>query len=398
MIKRIITAVTLLAFLLIGSGGVLATSPTAAEMVTQVFVAETLSADWFSADVLAQVPLVQLQAIVQQYKGVLGTFVRAEGVGPSFNLIFEKGSAPAQLILDSAGKIAGFWLGVPVPKAEGLQEVLNSFAELPGKVSVLIASETGVLGAVEPALPLGVGSAFKLAVLAALKDKVNSGAQAWDDVVTLEEKHISLPSGILQSWPIGTPLTIQTLASLMISISDNTATDMLIDIVGREVIENYAPRNVPFLSTRELFVLKDPANSTYLDAYRQGDVVKRREILTAIQALPLPDVSIFSDGPVALDLEWFFTVGELANLMFYVKNLPFMTINPGVPNEYWQRIAFKGGSEPGVINLTSAVTNSAGKTYVISATWNHNETLDETLFISLFSALLNALAQTDAAQ
>lgn len=397
MIKRMISIITLVAFLLVGGAGVVATTPTAADMVTRVFLAETFSADWFSADVLAQVPLAQLEAIVAQYKEVLGEFIEAEGVGPNFNLIFAKGSAPAQVILDSAGKIAGFLLGVPVPKADGLQEVLDLFAELPGAVSVLVASETGVLGALDPTTPLGVGSAFKLAVLAALKDQVSSGALAWDDVVRLEEKHLSLPTGILQAWPPGTSLTIQTLAALMISISDNTATDVLIDIVGREVVEMYAPRNVPLLTTRELFVLKNPVNSAYLDAYRQGDTAKRREILDAVQAAPLPDVFLFSDGPVALDLEWFFTVGELANLMFYVKDLPLMTINPGVENEYWQRIAFKGGSEPGVLNLTSAVTNSTGKTYVISATWNHSESLDETRFISLYSALLDVLAQMDAA-
>jgi beta-lactamase class A len=398
MVKRMMITITFLVFFLVASSAVMAAAPTAADMVAQLFTSETLSADWFSVDVLAQVPLAQLEGIIQQYKGMLGGFVRAEGVAPSFNLVFENGSVQAQLVLDSAGKVAGFWLGVPVPKAEGLQEVLDSFAELPGAVSVIIASETGVLGALEPSTPLGVGSAFKLAVLAALKDQINAGVLAWDDTATLEEKHISLPTGMLQDWPIGTPLTIQTLASLMISISDNTATDMLIDIVGREFIEMYAPRNVPFLTTRELFVLKDSANSTYLEAFRQGDTTKRREILQAIQTAPLPDISLFSNGPVALDLEWFFTVGELANLMYYVKDLPLMTINPGVTNDYWQRIAFKGGSEPGVINLTSAVTNSVGKTYLVSATWNNNQLLDETRFISLFSALLNVLAQIDAAQ
>ena len=39
-----------------------------------------------------------------------------------------------------------------------------------------------------------------------------------------------------QDWPKGAPVTLHTLATLMISISDNTATDQLIAIVGRDAI------------------------------------------------------------------------------------------------------------------------------------------------------------------
>ena len=45
----------------------------------------------------------------------------------------------------------------------------------------------------------------------------------------------SLPSGITQSWPAGSPVTLQTLATLMISISDNTATDTLVTLERRKL-------------------------------------------------------------------------------------------------------------------------------------------------------------------
>src|SRR5690606_39753601 len=50
----------------------------------------------------------------------------------------------------------------------------------------------------------------------------------------LEAGDVSLPTGILQEWPVGTPMTIQSLATLMISISDNTATDVLLRVAGRD--------------------------------------------------------------------------------------------------------------------------------------------------------------------
>lgn len=261
-------------------------------------------------------------------------------------------------------------------------------------------SDKGVLASINPDVPLAVGSAFKMAIAAALKDLVELGAASWDDVITLEASDISLPSGILQAWPVGTPMTLQSLATLMISISDNTATDALLRFVGRERVEMYTTFNRPLLSTREFFILKDSANTELLEAYRQGDVEDRRAVLEQLKNLPLPPVTVLDDGPVALDVEWYFTVSELANLIAYVQDLPFMSVNPGVANPAdWQHVAYKGGSEPGVLNLTTLVVGNSGTTYIISATWNnHQEVLDETRFFGLYNGLLSALKQLDAAE
>ena len=40
----------------------------------------------------------------------------------------------------------------------------------------------------------------------------------------IRDRSVFLPA--LQTWPVDTALTIETAASLMISISDNTATDL----------------------------------------------------------------------------------------------------------------------------------------------------------------------------
>jgi beta-lactamase class A len=396
MTYRTIT-LTVLTVLLMCSGQALGAAVTPEDRLAQVFEADAIDANWFAPTFLAQVPVSQVEVIVQQYRGTLGDYVCAEGKAPAYTLVFSRGTAPAQIVLDENARIASFWLGLPQTKVADLEEALAGFSELPGQVSVLVASDTGVMGAIAPEARLAVGSTFKLAILAALKDKINSGALAWDTVARLSEKHVSLPTGILQAWPIGTPLTIQTVASLMISMSDNTATDMLIDVVGRETIEAYTQVNRPFLSTREAFALKNPVNESLLDAYRQSDVQAKREMLPAIQAAPLPDASAFSGGPLALDVEWFFSVGELVNLMAHVQDLPLMSINPGVayPAD-WQRIAFKGGSEPGVLNLTTWLVSQSGRFFAVSATWNNVEPLDESRFMSLYSSLIQALKQMDA--
>ena len=252
---------------------------------------------------------------------------------------------------------------------------------------------TGVQTCALP-ISLAVGSAFKLAVLAALQDQVAQGLRQWDEVVALDPAWKSLPTGILQTWPDGAPLTLHTLAALMISQSDNTATDALIHLVGREAVEAYSPRNKPFLTTREAFVLKE--NEALLAQYRQAGERGRRALLGRLASEPLPSTEIFATGPRALDVEWFMTATELCTLMARVQGLPLMSINPGVADpEAWARAAFKGGSEPGVINLTTGLVRADGSRLCVVATWN-TETPPagmESQFISLYSRLLAALAR-----
>ena len=398
MVRRI-CALVLLVILLVFGLQAMGAALTAEDRVAQLFTADTIDADWFAPAFLAQVPVSQMEVIVTQYREILGEYVRSEGTPPTLTLIFSQGTVPAQIVLDEQSRIIGFWLGVPQTKVNGLEEALAGFSELSGQVSVLVVSDTSVLGAITPETPLAVGSAFKLAVLAAVKDKINSGELAWDTVVRLSEEHISLPTGILQSWPVDTALTVETAAALMISISDNTATDLLIDTVGRETIERYTPLNRPLLTTREAFALKNDDNEALRSAYVYGDEETRRQMLPAVRAADLPDVSAFARGPLALEIEWFFTVGELINLIAYVQDLPLMSINPGVASvDDWQRIAFKGGSEPGVMNLTTWLVGKSGRSYAVSATWNDTKPLDEARFMTLYSGLIRALKQMDERQ
>ena len=395
-IRRGMTICTLLIVIAVSSGLVAAQSVTPEQMLKQIFTAEAVSGDWFSPAFLAQVPVAQLNDIIRQYRAALGALEDVQGNAPVFKLTFSKGYVTSQIVLDSAGRVAGFFLGPPEPRVSGLDSALDGFRELPGKVSVLVVSQAGVLAALNPELPLAVGSAFKLAVLAALKDQIAAGALAWDDVATLEAGHISLPSGILQSWPAGSPLTLHTLASLMISVSDNTATDALIALLGRELVEKYTALNHPLLTTREAFALKNPANGDHLKAYRQGDTNQRRGVLKQLQSLPLPDAGIFI-APQALDIEWFFSAQELVNLMAAVQDLSVFDINPGVASPAdWQHIAFKGGSEPGAINLTTWLVGHSGMNYCVAATWNNDKALDEVQFVGLYSGILRQLAEMDA--
>jgi beta-lactamase class A len=121
-----------------------------------------------------------------------------------------------------------------MPASGSLEETLGSLDELPGSVSYLIRKNGETIAARNPDTALAVGSTFKLAVLRALRDRIENGGLSWDHTVSLKKEWRSLPTGILQDWPSGSSVTLQTLATLMISVSDNTAADALIDILAQD--------------------------------------------------------------------------------------------------------------------------------------------------------------------
>ncbi|QXD14195.1 serine hydrolase [Rhodocaloribacter litoris] len=365
-------------------------SPT--ERLELLFTQDTTRAEWFAPPFLEQVPAEQVARIVRQLRQDYGEWVGATGRGIEYDVSLERANIPTRIVLDARGRIAGLFFGPPVPLIASREALLDSLRQLPGTVSLFVQQEGRDAMALQPDTALAVGSAFKLAVLLALRRALEAGRHRWDEVVRLRPEWKSLPSGFLHTWPEASPLTLHTLAALMISQSDNTATDALIHLLGRAPIEALAPRNRPFLTTREAFVLKNPANHARAQHFLEAGLAERTSLLPGLQALPLPDESLFADGPVRPEVEWFFSARELCTLISAVYDLPVMQINPGLARrEDWQLVAFKGGSEPGVLNLTTYLVDHQNRHHCISATWNHTDVLDQARFAGLYRRLLQQL-------
>lgn len=241
----------------------------------------------------------------------------------------------------------------------------------------VVRDGAGAVFSLESDRPLAVGSAFKLYVLKALQEKIAEGKAAWSDVIPLRDEWKSLPSGILQGWPAGSPVTLSTLASLMISQSDNTATDHLLHWLGRGAVEAAAPdHGFPLLSTGEMFRLKYGSGAEKRAAYAGADAGRRGSMLADLASLDLRSLKPTTD-PVAVDrIEWFFTTRELCRVVGELRSQPLLRINPGlVSRDEWSLAAFKGGSEPGVLNYTHLLRKTpSDPAYAVSATVNDPST------------------------
>ena len=80
--------------------------------------------------------------------------------------------------------------------------------------------------------PFPMASTFKIPILAAACQLLAAGALSLDTRVPLEDVDKSLGSGILPYFESGLQPTVRDLLTLMIIISDNTATDIVVDLLG----------------------------------------------------------------------------------------------------------------------------------------------------------------------
>jgi hypothetical protein len=362
-------------------------------VLERLFREKVAQAGWFTAQFIEKVPIDQVNTLLGAVRAQLGGLRSVSGSGHSFVVHLARGDVSARLVLTDDGKIAGLLLR-PAASQGNLDDHVRAIAALPGETSVLVTRDGAVLAAKGAETPLAVGSAFKLAVLKAVAEAIGRQRLAWDQVARLEPAWRSLPSGSLQTWPDGTPLTIATLADMMISTSDNTAADALIALAGRAAVESLSPRNAPFLTTREAFVLK--ASAAPRSRWLAGDVAARRKILAEIAALPLPAPESVLAG---LEIEWRFSARELAALLEALHAVPAcaatLGINPGLASPaVWRRVMFKGGSELDCVNLSTLAVDHRGARHAVIVTWNGPGAAVEKL-AGPYGGILQGLARGD---
>lgn len=274
--------------------------------------------------------------------------------------------------VDADNRISGLFLGPVTAErtpAASTDEVGERLAQLPADVRVFVEIDGEMLLETDADALAPLGSIFKLYVLGAVADAVAAGTIGWDDTVTVTDALRSLPSGELQDAPAGTVISVREAAQKMIAISDNTATDMLIDLVGRDAVEaavadmgRHAPESLrPFLTTREMFALMWGGHDDLRAQWASGGEEDRRAVLDALAerefTITVDDVDqrvSWTDG-----MEWFASARDIAaaHAALFERGeddgevLAAVTQNSGIVVDAaaWPKVAFKGGGNVGVL-------------------------------------------------
>jgi hypothetical protein len=386
---------------------------TQAEALLPILAGRTGYDTLFAPAFRQAVPLGQWQALTAQLRDSLGAPQRIATLTPKGRYAaqllvgYERGTATMLIAIDPAGPhaITGLRITGTTRSDDSAATIEKDLSALPGTTRLGVyaldrATPMPVL-AIRDAQPAPLGSAFKLWVLAEAARQVAAGQHRWDEVVPVAAP--SLPSGILQGWPVATPVTLQTLATLMISISDNTATDTLIGVLGRSQVDAMAAR---FGATGPVLTIKaDPAR---IAAWKGADATGRRALLAAqgrAMATQRIDPMMFSSGPIANDsVEWFAAPRDMARLLAHLRDAGpvvrgIMGVNPGIDPATAARfryVGFKGGSEPGVITLNLLAQAQDGRWYAVVGDWHRPDAaVDDAAFVALVSRAL-ALVATPA--
>lgn len=112
----------------------------------------------------------------------------------------------------------------------GIAAIQDRFSGVLGVAAKNLATGEEVLFNADQTFP--TASAFKVPVLAEVYRQAEKGQFQLDDRIEVRSEDIVKGSGVLRALQPGIAPTIHDLATLMIIVSDNSATNMLIDLVG----------------------------------------------------------------------------------------------------------------------------------------------------------------------
>jgi beta-lactamase class A len=90
--------------------------------------------------------------------------------------------------------------------------------------------------------PTRTASTIKLAIMAETFRQVGEGKLKWDDEIVLTKEKKQGGSGILFEFSDNTKIDLKTAVNLMIVVSDNTATNLVLDKVGTDNVNAFMER------------------------------------------------------------------------------------------------------------------------------------------------------------
>ncbi len=296
--------------------------------------------------------------------------------------------ADDRLIVDvrtgDTGVIAGLWFRPYAPSPASWSELDSRLRALAPEVSYSASvldpeADCRPVHQVDADTARPLGSAIKLYILGALERRTTD----WNQNLPIREAWKSLPTGVLQDRPAGSPVTLAEHANLMISISDNTATDHLVHHLGRDAVTaqlrafgNSVPkRNQPLLTTRELFALKGFRYPSLARTYLGLPQKLRHAMLPAIGAVPRTAIEPWTEPRDLESIEWFGSANDMCRALagLWEMNSPrvgtAMSISDGgigLDRTEYPTVWFKGGSEPGLLVLNHLARTGDGRIAVAS--------------------------------
>lgn len=289
---------------------------------------------------------------------------------PSGFMVFGTRYAGSQRIVQFGVQGYGGSVQYPVDQMLTLTQAADKFMTLSALPSLMIG-RIGSNGSCSVSVDRGAstaratGSVFKLWVLGGAARAVVNGTLSEFDTLPLVASELA-QSGVINSEPLGTLFPVKDLATLMLGISDNTATDLLHERVGRTLM-NQMPAAfgmaqptllTPFLGVNEQFHLFYSFPLADSQSYVSGDDVFQTNFLNT-RIVPLGPVTTFPffHASLLVDGSWRASPLDVCAAFSALRRLPrgseamrmadralsASAAQPDVRGD-WDRVWYKGGS------------------------------------------------------
>jgi|GEM_PF-808244 len=278
--------------------------------------------------------------------------------------------------------------------------------------------------------PRTIASIFKVWVLGALAQAIEDGTVQADDVIALDPAQFAL-GGVINGNPAGTPFPISDLATLMIGISDNTATDHIHNLLPQSLLDSrvtaygHATPEVllPLLSISQqfslLFSFPLATATSYVngsESFQEQFLVNEIEPVGSVLGGPFFHSSLLVDGA------WMASPMDICNAYARLRTVSSGTqafeivdramsasvAQPDVRNA-WDRVWYKGGSlfgtdgtvpsEQRVLTHAWFLESAERGRFFVAALANNprqgNGSIDDFVVQSLTSRMLQLVSELD---
>ncbi|WP_245632211.1 serine hydrolase [Edaphobacter aggregans] len=146
---------------------------------------------------------------------------------------------PPAMILDAEAARGGVPVGAGGVDGALEQRLEALAAQLKGHVALYATQlNTGKTVAVDADRPVQTASVIKLTILFEAMEEVRAGKAHWDEKLTLQKGDGVSGSGVLTFFDTPVTLTLKDVLTMMVIVSDNTATNLAIDRFGVDAVNS----------------------------------------------------------------------------------------------------------------------------------------------------------------
>ena len=232
---------------------------------------------------------------------------------------------------------------------------------------------------------LPLASIFKTYVLFAVEEAVRAGTIGWEDTLTITSEAKKLGSSGFDKLPPGSQITVREAAGKMIATSDNMATDLLIERLGTNAIEQALVRAghhdpagmTPFPTMREIFAI-GWGNPDIREQWKTADRATRTKLLREADSHPYdPDPQRTHSPGSAFGAEWYGTAEDICRVHAALQH---NAVGPAAPvrdimsevagidldRTEWPYIGAKAGNLPGDLTFSWYAVDRTGQAWVVS--------------------------------